>query len=252
MTPRRVILILGALLSLAGCGKGVEPQRDYSAPGTRFDLAHWKLTIPDDEASEIAPDQLRGYASHYFYLADDGAMVFVVPASGGTTKNSDYPRSELREVLDPNDDNRNWSGSGFHRLDASCRVVREPETGKVIVGQIHGFDARPLIKLQWEKGQLKALVKQHPQGSNEDVSHLFKAQVDKGPFTYRIEVQDGVLSVSVNDESFRYDFYAADPAWRSVPFYFKAGAYAQATSGSDSDVAEVQFTRLLTEHSSAP
>lgn len=252
MTPWRVILILGALLSLAGCGKGVEPQLDYSAPGARFDLAHWKLTIPDDKASEISPEQLRGYASRYFYLADDGGMVFVVPASGGTTKNSDYPRSELREVLDPGNDNRNWSGSGFHRLEASCQVIRAPETGKVIVGQIHGFDARPLIKLQWEQGQLKALVKQHPQGSNKDVSHLFKAQVDKGFFSYRIEVQDGVLSVDVNGESFRHDFYAADPAWRRVPFYFKAGAYAQATSGSDSDVAEVRFTQLQTEHRPTP
>jgi hypothetical protein len=252
MTPWRVSLILGTLLTLAGCGKSQGPERDYSAPGTHFDLAHWKLTIPDEKASEITPDKLRGYASRYFYLAEDGAMVFVAPASGATTKNSHYPRSELREVLDPNDDNRNWSGSGFHRLDASCRVVREPETGKIIVGQIHGFDARPLIKLQWETGQLKALIKQHPKGSNEDVSHLFKAQVDKGPFNYRIEVNDGVLTVSVDDEPFRYDFYAADPAWRSVPFYFKAGAYSQARSGSDSDVAEVQFTHLLTEHRLAP
>lgn len=37
-----------------------------------------------------------------------------------------------------------------------------------------------------------------------------------------------------------------------MPFYFKAGAYAQATSGSDSDVAEVRFTRLLTEHGATP
>lgn len=237
------------LLMLGGCGKDHEPQGNYAAPGSHYDLSHWKLTLPDDEASEVRSEQLEaGYASRYFHLADNGSMVFIAPAGGGSTRNSDYPRAELREVLDPADDNRNWSGSGLHQLKARCRVLQAPSTEKIIVGQIHGFDARPLVKLQWQKGKLRALIKQHPAGDNDDLSHTFAVPVHNDPFAYRIEVRDGVLSVEVNGERFSHDFYAADPAWRDVAFYFKAGAYVQDDDGSAGEVGEVQFTELAVRH----
>ncbi|MBB2494701.1 polysaccharide lyase family 7 protein [Aquipseudomonas ullengensis] len=243
-----ICLSLG-LLVLGGCGKDQEPQRDYAAPGSNYDLSHWKLTLPDDQASEVRAEKLEaGYASRYFHLSESGAMVFIAPAGAGTTKNSDYPRSELREVLDPADDNRNWSGSGFHQLKASCRVMQAPSTEKIIVGQIHGFDARPLVKLQWQKGKLRALIKQHPKGDNEDLSHTFSVPVNNDLFSYSIEVRDGVLSVEANGERFSHDFYAADPAWRDVAFYFKAGAYVQDDDGSADEVGEVQFTELAVHH----
>ena len=40
-------------------------------------------------------------------------------------------RVEMRELLDPDDDNRNWSGSGFHQLQASARVLRAPQAAAV-------------------------------------------------------------------------------------------------------------------------
>lgn len=243
----RVAGVLAIGLLVAGCSMGQEGS--YASPAGNYDLSHWKLTLPDSEASEVRPAQLgENYASKYFHLAENGAMVFVAPVGGGTTKNASYPRSELREVLDPNDDKRNWHGAGFHQLTATCRVLRAPSTEKIVVGQIHGFDARPLIKLQWEKGTLKALVKKHPKGSNEDISHVFSTRVGNDLFSYRIEVRDGVLDVEANGEHFRHDFYAADPAWRDVPFYFKAGAYVQDGKGSADEVGEVQFTQLAVRH----
>ncbi|WP_394560964.1 polysaccharide lyase family 7 protein [Aquipseudomonas alcaligenes] len=244
----RSLLCLGGLLVLAGCS--TDQDGPFRAPGANYDLTHWKLTLPDDDASEVDNAELRaGYASRYFHLADNGAMVFVAPAGAGSTKNSDYPRSELRELLDPNDDNRNWSGSGFHQLKASARVLRAPSTQKIIVGQIHGFDARPLIKLQWEKGKLKALIKRHPEGSNEDISHKFETPVGNDLFSYVIELQDGVLMVEVNGERISHDVYAEDPAWRDVRFYFKAGAYVQDDEeDGDDDIGEVQFTQLSVRH----
>ena len=246
----RSLLCLGCgLLVLAGCSKD-QDDGPFQAPGANYDLSHWKLTLPDAKASEVSSAELRaGYASRYFHLADNGAMVFMAPAGAGSTKNSDYPRAELRELLDPADDNRNWSGAGYHRLSASARVLRAPSTQKIIVGQIHGFDARPLVKLQWEKGRLKALIKRHPKGSNEDIRHVFATPVDNDLFSYSIEVRDGVLAVEVNGERISHDFYAADPAWRQVGFYFKAGAYVQDDEGDgDDDVGEVQFTQLSVRH----
>ncbi|MDD0841337.1 polysaccharide lyase family 7 protein [Pseudomonas sp. Gutcm_11s] len=244
----RSLLCLGGLLLLAGCS--TDQDGPYRAPGANYDLSHWKLTLPDDDASEVDNAELRaGYASRYFHLADNGAMVFVAPAGAGSTKNSDYPRAELRELLDPSDDNRNWSGAGFHQLKASARVLRAPSTQKIIVGQIHGFDARPLIKLQWQKGKLRALIKRHPKGSNEDISHIFATPVGNDLFSYSIEVRDGVLAVEVNGERIEHDFYQADPAWRDVTYYFKAGAYVQDDEeDGDEDVGEVQFTQLNVRH----
>ena len=246
---QRFLLCLGGgLLILAGCSS--EPDGPWRAPGASYDLSHWKLTLPDKDASEVPGDELRaGYASRYFHLADNGAMVFMAPAGAGSTRNSDYPRAELRELLDPGDDNRNWSGEGFHQLEASAQVLRAPSTQKIIVGQIHGFDARPLVKLQWHKGRLKALIKRHPTGGNQDISHTFAAPVGNQPFAYRIEVRDGVLAVDVAGERIEHDFYKADPAWRDVAFYFKAGAYVQDDQhDGDDDLGEVQFSRLAVRH----
>lgn len=246
---QRPLLCLGCgLLVLTGCT--TDQEGDYQSPAGNYDLTHWKLTLPDDEASEVRSDQLKGgYASRYFHLADNGAMVFMAPSGAGSTKNSDYPRAELRELLDPADDNRNWTGAGFHQLKASAQVLRAPSTQKIIVGQIHGFDARPLIKLQWQKGKLKSLIKRHPKGSNQDISHVFATPVGNDLFSYVIEVQDGVLSVEVNGERIQHDFYKEDPAWRDVPFYFKAGAYVQDDDeDGDDDVGEVQFTQLSVHH----
>ena len=128
-------------------------------------------------------------------------------------------------------------------------MLRAPSTQKIIVGQVHGFDARPLIKLQWQKGRLKALIKRHPQGRNEDITHVFATPVGNDLFSYRIEVRDGVLAVEVNGERIEHDFFREDPAWRDVGFYFKAGAYVQddEEDGAD-DVGEVQFTQLSVRH----
>lgn len=236
------------LLVLAGCSH--DERGDYQSPVGHYDLTHWKLTLPDEDASEVASAKLRaGYASRYFHLAENGAMVFLAPAGGGSTEHSGYPRAELRELLDPEDDNRNWSAIGFHQLQASARVLRAPSTQKIIVGQVHGFDARPLIKLQWQNGRLKALIKRHPRGSNEDISHVFATPVGNDLFSYGIEVRDGVLAVEVNGERIEHDFFREDSAWRDVAFYFKAGAYVQddEEDGAD-DVGEVQFTQLEVHH----
>ncbi|MBC9251807.1 hypothetical protein A9179_16170 [Pseudomonas alcaligenes] len=246
---RSILCLASLLLVLAGCRSEQQDERHYMAPAANYDLSHWKLTLPDEQASEVRPDALKaGYASRYFYLADNGAMVFVAPVRGGTTENSDYPRSELRELLDPSRDGQNWFGQGYHRLMAACRVLRSPSSEKIIIGQIHGYDARPLIKLQWDKGRLKALIKRHPEGSEEDLIHLFTTRVNNDLFSYSIEVRDGVLSVEANGERFQHDFFQADPAWRAVPLYFKAGAYVQDAEGGAAEVGEVQFTELQVEH----
>jgi hypothetical protein len=218
-------------------------------PGERFDLRHWKLTLPDAEASEVQPAELARYSSDYFFSTEDGAMVFRAPVSGGSTKNSSYPRSELREMINPDDDNQNWTADGTHVLSATCQVVNMPDQGKIIVGQIHGFQARPLVKLQWQEGKINALVKRYVDGDNEDIKYTFRSTPGDEAFRYQIRLRDGVLEITVNDESITHNVYSTDSRWRDVGLYFKAGAYVQDNEGNGTaEVGEVHFTDLATSH----
>src|SRR2546423_4363457 len=111
-------------------------------PGSNFDLTHWKLTLPLDvvggtsgTAAEISAGQLvAGYTNADFYSGADGAMIFWCPVTGATTSGSTYPRSELREMLNPNDATVNWLANGTHILRGQCKVTQQPSAGAIIIG----------------------------------------------------------------------------------------------------------------------
>jgi len=223
-------------------------------PGGNFDLSHWKLTIPDANASEFYPARLTaGLTNSSFYTGADGAMVFWCPVTGGTTSSSSYPRSELRELLDPNDDNVNWTGYGTHILNAQCKVTRIPSSQKVIIGQIHSFtgNAYPLVKLQFNNGTVEALVKQSP-NSSADTKLFFPNVGLSNAITYQIRVENGLLSMTVNGSNQSVNVFQTDPDWTNQTFYFKAGNYCQDNSGVTSEGASVSFYQLSVTHGSAP
>jgi hypothetical protein len=222
-------------------------------PGGNFDLSHWKLTLPDANASEIPPAQLMaGSVNQFFHTGADGAMVFWCPVTGGTTRGSSYPRSELRELLDPGDDNVNWTGYGRHSLRAQCKVTRIPSSKKVIIGQIHGFGdgVYPLIKLQFNNGAVEALVKQSPNSGN-DTRFTFATVGLNDLITYRIKLVDGLLTMRVNGTTHSVNVFETDPAWTNHSFYFKAGNYCQDNSGATNEGAVVSFYELSVAHGSA-
>src|SRR6202042_367561 len=76
------------------------------APGGNFNLSIWELQLPigDPGSPEtIVPSQLKGssgYTNPAYFWTDktDGSMTFWAPEKGVTTPNSNYARSELREM----------------------------------------------------------------------------------------------------------------------------------------------------------
>ncbi|MGB6220533.1 polysaccharide lyase family 7 protein [Haloferula sp.] len=228
-------------------------------PSEVFDLTHWKLTLPvnasgaaEGKATEIQAAELAdGYTNTgYFYSDKKGAMVFWCPVNGATTEGSKYCRTELREVIDPNDDDVCWPASGTHILDARCRVSAVPSSKKVIIGQIHSYSgkAKPLIKLQFFKNRVEALVKESP-NKDKDLKLTF-ADVGLGnDFDYQIKLDNGLLSISVNDEVQSVNVYESDPQWADQWFYFKAGSYVQDTDGPATEGGRVSFTKLMAAHS---
>ena len=220
-------------------------------PGGNFDLSHWKLTLPDASASEIEVTELvAGYSNAtYFYTGPDGAMTFWCPVTGGVTGNEAYPRCELRELLDPDNLNRNWTGYGTNTLNARCKVTKVPSNKTVVVGQIHGFSglAPPLVKLQFNNGLLEALVKETYAG-NDDMRWAFPNVGLSNVFSYQLDFTEGLLSVTVNGSNQTVNIFAADRAWTNQTFFFKAGNYCQDDSGSSTEGAIVAFYQLDTLH----
>jgi len=145
------------------------------APSKTFDLSQWSLSVPSDKDGNGRADQIKevqlnaGYSSEYFYLDEDGGMVFKSPIGGfKTSQNTSYTRSELREMLRAGDktiktkgpNKNNWvlqsSNSMFDaggydgQLKATLKVDhvtttgKENQVGRVIIGQIHAQHNEPL------------------------------------------------------------------------------------------------------------
>lgn len=170
----------------------VGPASDFVAPAVQttfegpisFDLSTWNITFPDGTQEDNPQWLLDGNTlDDAFYYTDEGAMVFKTDnITAGTTTNSTFPRSELREMLrGPEPDPRpsgfpstqgltrnNWVFSSSSQavqsvvggvdgvMDACLRVDAvstdgdNSEVGRVIVGQIHAADDEP-AKLYYRK-----------------------------------------------------------------------------------------------------
>ena len=245
-----------------GSAKSDEPRGESGAapgphPGSRFDLSHWKLTLPVNEAgtygghaAEIdAKALVRAYQGPHFSTDSTGAMVFWCPVVGSTTDNTKFPRSELREMMQPADHDQNWGFSGTHEMEARCRVLEVPSNPKVVIGQIHGYGgkARPLVKLQYFKGRIEALVKLSPHSDQDKKLTLAHVELTQ-EIAWKIKLRDGVLSITVNGATQTEKMWDHDPDWSKQAFYFKAGAYVQDNQGNAEEGARVSFSHLRVSH----
>ena len=234
-------------------------------PGDNFDLSHWYLGLPYDgpddgpwSDSVSAASLVAGYEDpDYFYTDTDGSMVFWAPVTGATTEGSSYPRSELREQIVPGNNNTNWSGYGTHILTAQCKVTQLPSSEKVIIGQIHSKTglARPLVKLYYDgsknPNRIRALIKEDADDpdNSSDVSYDFPNVPLNGIINYNIQMQDGVVTITVNGTTHDRDVFGLSSSWTDEAFYFKAGSYCQDNSGDSSEGARVAFYALSRSHS---
>jgi hypothetical protein len=79
--------------------------QEGAVPADKFDLSEWYITLPVDEnndnkADNISVEEIQSF-SHpdFFYLDENGGMVFTSPNKALTTANSTNTRSELRHML---------------------------------------------------------------------------------------------------------------------------------------------------------
>lgn len=205
MKNKKLLVLLGLTSALAACAShentGLKSRGGSSnyVPADKFDLTEWKITLPLDADSngkidEIDVEQIQSYYHpDFFYLNDDGHMVFATPNRATTTANSSNTRSELRHMLRGFNNKIKTKGieNNFvikkHRLadnfariggkmEATLKVdhvakrAGNPSKGpaySVVVGQIHaGKDKNLLNKTQqlfgWGNEPLKIYYKKWP------------------------------------------------------------------------------------------
>jgi len=125
-------------------------------PSDLFNYEQWKITYPDgDEVKDLYKEE-----NEYFYVNEDkNGIVFYAPVrdSNGTTKNSHYIRSELRERTEDGDSDIYWTTDGTHVAYVKQAITHLPIVKPHLVAtQIHGnkddgIDDAMVLRLEEEK-----------------------------------------------------------------------------------------------------
>lgn len=260
-------------------------KKKYRLP--KIDLSHWKVTIPEGKgkggAISVSPPEILQYATNETlkpYLYNDstsGALVFHAFPSDATTANTKYSRSELREQMEPGNDNVNWTFAQGGTLKAKMAMgdVSRAKDGKyhrVIIAQIHGRltneqrdligqkdnNAPPILKIYWDKGKIRVKTKVlknvgvdqetilHKEAWADDEGRNFEQEVGFRKFTIEVKVSDGKMVVSLNkNEFFVYDSPSIR-RWGVFENYFKVGNYLQTRDEGAS--ASVKVYELEVDH----
>ncbi|WP_333775240.1 polysaccharide lyase family 7 protein [Streptomyces sp. IBSBF 3136] len=251
---RTVATAAGLVLALTALVGGSADAADpHVAPGGNFDLSTWQLQEPvgsPGSPTTIPSSRLQGangYQDAYFYTdTRDGAMTFWAPEKGVTTPNSNYARSELRE-MNRDGSAADWALSGSHRMSATLRVVSV--TKNVCVGQIHlgsgGSSTKPLLELYYHaNGDIVLGTENSPSGGQtpHTVGHVSVGKT----WSYTIAVAGGnTIALTVNGTTTRYAIPSSFTPYRQ---YFKAGSYNQSSSDSPTNGARVAFYGLTVAH----
>jgi hypothetical protein len=276
-------LLCGSLGFLAGCvDEDVMPEiaselessaklDPAAAPSRNFDLSNWKLTLPSGH--DVQADELNSgyqYAGVFFTDRATGGMVFRCPNLAGTTANSNYSRTELREMLAPGGsasaDANNWTPEDGGTLIANLRVDKVSTTGdakkmgRVVIGQIHG-PTTEVVRLYYEKkpeqakGRIYAAfetVANQTTYSSDLVSNASGGGIALGErFGYVLRLLGPQLRVTIRRQSGELAanlLRTIDLGYLGQNLYFKAGVYNQNNTGDAADYVQASFFRLTHTH----
>jgi hypothetical protein len=254
-TSTAVVGTLGVLgITNAGAATTAAALDPAVAPGGNFNLSVWSLQLPigsPGSPTTITPAQLKGasgYSNPAYFWTDknDGSMTFWAPEKGVTTPNSNYARSELRE-MNANGSAADWPLSGNHTLTANLRIVSV--TKNVAVGQVHlgsgGSSTKPLLELYYRpNGDIYIGTENSPDGGQ--TLHLV-GNVPLGTrWNYVINVTGNKINLTVNGSKTTYTIPSSFNPYKQ---YFKAGSYNQSSSQSTTNGAKVKFYTLTVSHS---
>lgn len=203
------------------------PERKTAAsfPSDRLDLKNWKLTLPVNTGHAGEPDEIEqpeltdfAYEPYFMNNPDGDGVRFRAPAGGATTEHSDYPRSELREMIDGGREEASWSnedGDGTHTMTVRQAITHLPgKKSELVAAQIHD-DSDDIVMVRLEEHRLFV------EADGDNIGDL-EMQYELGtPYTVKIVAADEKIKIFYNGRlKVTYDKSGDD-------YYFKAGCYTQ-------------------------
>lgn len=252
-----------------------------------IDLSHWKVTLPvtNDKGKpyEIEPPEIINFgkmdiAKPYMYIdSTKGAIVFHAMPTDSKTRNTKYTRSELREQMEPGNNNVNWTFAdgaymkGKMAMDATTRDSNG-KYHRTIIMQIHGRltneqrdligaddnNAPPILKIYWDNGKIRVKTKVlkninatdmailHEEAWGDDKGFNFEEEVGFGKFTLEVKVSEGKMVVVLNKSEYKVYENIHMSKWGVFENYFKAGNYFQ--SRDEGAFSKVRFYELEVSH----
>ncbi|WP_299114066.1 polysaccharide lyase family 7 protein [uncultured Winogradskyella sp.] len=253
----------------------------------KIDLNHWKVTLPvtNDKGKpyEIEPPEILNFASNevaqpYMYIDSiKGAIVFHAMPTDSKTRNTKYTRSELREQMEPGNNNKNWTfkDGAYMKGKIEMDEVTRDDNGKyhrVIIMQIHGRltneqrdlineddnNAPPILKIYWDKGKIRVKTKVlknpnavepeifHESAWGDDEGFNFEQEVGFRKFTLEVKVSEGKMVIVLNGNEYKVYENIHIKKWGVFENYFKAGNYFQ--TRDKGAYAKVRFYELEVSH----
>jgi hypothetical protein len=252
-----VVALALAVTAATACGRPSPPPQASPSlpappgtaqfPGQVIDLDDWYLTLPTGEEhnpDDVYQPELNTFTDRWFRLNDkrDG-VVFTADAGGVTTKNTHYPRSELREMDGPA--KAAWSNAtGTHTLRLRQEVTGLPTVKPhLVTAQIHDGEADVIeVRLEGEH-----LLVEYDAGDGEIT--IDPEYVLGTPYDLEITAAGGHIRVSYNGTQ-KADVVKSGSGW-----YFKTGSYVQSnpSRGDAPDAAgQVVLYSLDVQHARDP
>ncbi len=193
-----VLAAVTPLLFMGCASTNTKVENNAAVPASKFDLSQWKINVPvdlnnDGKIDTIDVEEIQTYAHpDFFYLDEQGYMVFTSPNKALTSANSTNTRSELRQMIrgsntkiKTKNSKNNFAlavhplserfGSVGGKMEATLKVdhvaLRATDPNKkaaysVVVGQIHAGKDQALIDTKlgygWGNEPLKIYYKKWP------------------------------------------------------------------------------------------
>jgi poly(beta-D-mannuronate) lyase len=236
-----------------GGGSCEWPAATPPLPSSVLNLTNWKLTVPVDKcddnqwADEISQPALSSFEdenSFHVNASGDGVAFRARVDGARTSENTNYPRSELREMTNNGSSQARWSNKtssdGVHAMHVDAAITSvPPNKPQVVAAQIHdGSDDVIMIRLNGSK-----LIVDADDSATQLV--LDENYVLGTRFTVDITAVDGNIRVVYNGAR-TVDYASSGDTW-----FFKAGCYTLSNTSFDRADAygEVVLYGLTVAHS---
>jgi len=252
-----------------------------------IDLSHWKVTLPvlneKGKPYEIEPPEIHDFANNevarsYMYIdSTRGAIVFHAMPTASKTRNTKYTRSELREQMEPGNNNKNWTfeDGAYMKGKIAMDEASRDSKGKyhrTIIMQIHGRltneqrdligqddnNAPPILKIYWDNGKIRVKTKVlknvrasgkallYEEAWDNDKGFNFEQEVGFRKFTLEVKVSKGKMVIVLNGNEHKVYDDIHMQKWGIFENYFKAGNYFQ--SRDEGAFSKVRFYELTVSH----